>query len=185
MHRPLVSLALISGLSIVLSACQGMGAEQAVEVQPAAAFTAPARTPEQRASDALQVYLTRLGRSDTPSVQQAHPDLDGDGRNDLLMLLLEGEQGCASASCTMLVFRNEPKQYRLVNEVQQVRAPIAVSPRITQGWHDLLVHIDDNGFEAGTVALQFNGTQYPSDPSLLAMLAPDRIPLADTAIASR
>ena len=100
-------------------------------------------------------------------------------------MLLEGEQGCVTASCTLLVFRNEPKQYRLVSEIQRTRAPIAVSPRISQGWHDLLVHIDDSGFEAGTVALQFNGTQYPSDPSLLALLAPDRIPLADTAIASR
>lgn len=184
MYRLLPFLVVASALSIALSACQGMGSEQTVEVQPAAAFTAPVRTPEQRANDALQVYLASHGRSDSPSFQLAHPDLDDDGRADLLMLLQGGED-CATASCTLLVFRNEPRQYRLVSEILQTRTPISVSPRVTQGWHDLLVNIDDAGFEAGTVALQFNGTQYPSDPSLLALLAPDRIPLADTAIASR
>ena len=131
----------------------------------------PTATPAQQRDAALSAFLESRQVSETPDYRDAHADLDGDGADDLLMLL-DGPSWCGSGGCTLLVFHNDGEDgYRLVTQTSVTHAPIAVSPRRHNGWHDLLVGVGGGGTQGGTVALQFNGEGYPSNPTLLALLA--------------
>jgi putative lipoprotein len=113
--------------------------------------------------------------------RDAQVDLDGDGRKDLLMLL-EDRNWCGSGGCTLLVFHHGERGYDLVTRASPVQLPVAISPRVHSGWHDLLVGVGGGGTVAGTVALQFNGSGYPSNPTLLALLSPEALPPAQVVI---
>lgn len=133
------------------------------------------------ADAALADFLAAGNIAETPVHRDARVDLDGDGREELLMLL-EDRNWCGSGGCTLLVFRNGERGYRLLSRTGATSPPIAVSARVHNGWHDLLVGVGGGGTVAGTVALQFNGSGYPGNPALLALLAPDALPPARVVI---
>lgn len=130
---------------------------------------------------ALADFLAAENIAETPVHRDARVDLDGDGREDLLMLL-EDRNWCGSGGCTLLVFHNGDTGYRLLSRTRPARPPVAVSPRVHNGWHDLLVGVGGGGTVAGTVALQFDGSGYPDNPALLALLAPEAMPAARVVI---
>ena len=131
----------------------------------------PLVTPAQRRDAALSAFLESRQAGETPGYRDAQVDLDGDGVDDLL-LLLDGANWCGNGGCTLLVFHNGGESgYRLVTQTSVTHPPIAVSRQRHNGWHDLLVGVGGAGTQGGTVALQFNGESYPGDPTLLALLA--------------
>lgn len=144
---------------------------------PPTALPAPPETPE----SALADFLAAENIAETPVHRDAQVDLNEDGRDELLMLL-EDRNWCGSGGCTLLVFHNSERGYRLLSRTNVTHPPIAVSPLIHNGWHDLLVGVGGGGTVAGTVALQFNGSDYPQNPTLLALLAPDALPQARVVI---
>lgn len=129
-----------------------------------------------RADKALTAFLASRSIREVPAHRDATPDLDNDGTADLLMLL-DDVNWCQGDGCTLLVFRGGKDGDALVGEVVSVRAPIAIGTRVNRGWHDLLVNVG-SGDEGGTVALEFDGTRYPSDPTMAALLDPHRLPSA-------
>lgn len=129
-----------------------------------------------RAEKALAAFLASRSIRETPLHRDATPDLDNDGTADLLMLL-DDANWCRDEGCTLLVFRGGKDGDALVGEVVSVRAPVAVGSRVNRGWHDLLVNVGSHD-EGGTVALEFDGTRYPSDPTMAALLDPHRLPSA-------
>lgn len=131
---------------------------------------------QERAEKALTAFLASRSIREVPVHRDATPDLDEDGTPDLLMLL-DDVNWCQTDGCTLLVFHGGKDGDTLVGESIAVRAPIAVGTRINRGWHDLLVNVG-SGDEAGTVALEFDGTRYPSDPNMAALLDPHRLPSA-------
>ncbi len=142
----------------------------------------PMPTPAQQRDVALSAFLESRQIREVPNYREAAVDLDEDGVDDLLMLL-EGPNWCDRAGCSLLVFHGDADEgYRLVTQTTVTHAPIAVSGQRHNGWHDLLVGVGGSGTQAGTVALQFNGESYPTNPTLLAMLADGVMPRAQTVI---
>lgn len=154
----------------------------------AAATTTPLPLPEPVATRSLETprialanFLAAQNIAETPPHRDARTDLDGDGSDDLVMLL-EGRNWCDSGGCTLLVFhrddgaRDDGADYRLVTRTRLTNAPIRISSQTHNGWHDLLVGVGGAGTRRGTVALQFNGSSYPSNPTLLATLADSALP---------
>ncbi|MGQ4660920.1 hypothetical protein [Lysobacter sp. F6437] len=171
-------------LPVVLAGCEGgpafdlpaheiggNGMQSSASAGIALPLPEPEVTPAQQRDAALSAFLESRQVSETPGYRDARADLDGDGVDDLL-LLLDGPSWCGSGGCTLLVFHNGGEDgYRLVTQTSVTHAPIAVGPQRHNGWHDLLVGVGGGGTQGGTVALQFNGEAYPSNPTLLALLA--------------
>ncbi|MGY0799997.1 hypothetical protein ACW7G0_13210 [Lysobacter sp. A286] len=135
---------------------------------PVPALTTAAINP---AEDALAGFLADRQVEQVPAYREALVDLDGDGADDLMMLL-EGSRWCSGQGCSLLIFHAAPEgNFRLVTRTTNTRPPIAISSRRHRGWHDLFVGVGTDPDRVGTVALQFNGDGYPADPSLSALLA--------------
>lgn len=108
-----------------------------------------------------KAILDQLGaRSDKklPPFRFALTDLDGDKRDDAVVLLL-GPSWCGSGGCTMLVFHATDSGYSFISESSAAREPIRVASSASNGWRDLIV--ESKGL--GDVVLKFDGTRYPSD----------------------
>lgn len=142
----------------------------------------PVLSPAQQRDAALTAFLASRQVEEVPEYRAAATDLDEDGVDDLLMLL-DDPNWCDDAGCSLLVFHAEDDaSYRLVTQTTVTHAPIAVSGQTHNGWHDLLVGVGGGGNQAGTVALQFNGESYPTNPTLLALLADGVMPRAQVLI---
>lgn len=102
-------------------------------------------------------------------------DLDGDGRAEIVVYAY-GPMLCGTGGCNTLVFAPEPPGYRLVTSISVSRPPIRVASRSTNGWRNLLVHVSGGGIVEGYDAeLEFDGTTYPSNPTV-----PPAEPASDT-----
>jgi hypothetical protein len=71
----------------------------------------------------------------------------------------------------MLVFANKSNDFKLVSSISLVREPVTVSETKTKNWRDIIVHVSGGGGESKNVALKFNGSSYPANPSGLKPLA--------------
>ncbi|HEY0504469.1 MAG TPA: hypothetical protein VGD42_13375 [Lysobacter sp.] len=171
MRAPLTILALASACLAVAACSTNARSDAQVNVPLPAPVDAKAR-----ADKALTAFLASRSIREVPAHRDAAPDLDNDGTPDLLMLL-DDVNWCHGDGCTLLVFHGGKDGDALVGEVVSVRAPIAVGSRVNRGWHDLLVDVG-SGDEGGTVALEFDGTRYPADPTMAALLDPHRLPSA-------
>ncbi|MGB3493404.1 MAG: hypothetical protein WBA57_11790 [Elainellaceae cyanobacterium] len=99
-------------------------------------------------------------------------DLNEDGIDEALVLF-SGEYWCGTGGCNMAVFEGTAEGYALVSNLSLVNAPVWVSSDRSSGWHDLIVAVSGGGIEPKHVALQFNGSRYPVNPSLERSVEPD------------
>ncbi|WP_342316287.1 hypothetical protein [Lysobacter sp. FW306-1B-D06B] len=172
MRTPFLLLASTVMAAACLAACSTNARSDA---QTSVALPVPSDD-KATAEKALTAFLTSRSIREIPLHRDATPDLDRDGKDDLLMLL-DDQNWCQADGCTLLVFHGEKDGYRLVSQSVSVRAPVSVGARVNRGWHDLLVNVG-SGDEAGTVALEYDGTGYPADPTMAALLDPARLPSA-------
>jgi len=95
-------------------------------------------------------------------------DLDNDGRREGIVLMKAPHQyWCALSGCRMMVFKAYNDGFGLVSEIDPVRGPFTVSDNTTNGWKDIIVRISGRMYAATKdVALQFNGSSYPSQPAV-------------------
>ncbi|HEY1141561.1 MAG TPA: hypothetical protein VGE88_15350 [Lysobacter sp.] len=161
--------------ALVALSCAGCSTNARSDAQATAPLPPPVNE-KALADKALETFLASRSIREIPAHRDATADLDGDGTKDLLMLL-DDTNWCQADGCTLLVFHGGKDGYRLVGESVSVQAPVAVGARTNRGWHDLLVNVG-GGDEAGTVALEFDGTRYPADPTMAALLDPARLPSA-------
>ena len=120
---------------------------------------------------ALDTYLVKEGAdSKTTKYQIAEIDLNGDKKKDALVLL-QDRNWCGTGGCSMLVFANQNNRFKLVSAISLVREPVVISETKTKNWRDIIVHVSGGGGESKNVALKFNGSSYPTNPSGLKTLA--------------
>jgi hypothetical protein len=145
---------------VILCAFMGLaGSSQAETV------TNPALT------KALETYIKSQGSNlKETQYRVAEIDLNGDKKKDALVFL-EGSYWCGSGGCSMLIFANKNESFKLVSAISLVRDPVIVSETKTKNWRDIIVHVGGGGGEAKNVALKFNGSSYPTNPSLIKPLA--------------
>jgi len=73
---------------------------------------------------------------------------------------------CGSGGCTALLLEQERSSFELIEKFTIVKLPISVLPTVTHGWHDIAVHVGGGGVSYHAVVLRYNGSQYPSNPTL-------------------
>ena len=161
----------------LLAACDGEPATSGEA--PAAATTAPMALPPDpgaRAATALEAAMAERDIREVPAHHHAAVDLDGDGTDDLLVLL-DDPAWCTEAGCTLFVFHRQDGSDAPIAQVANVRTPVAVAEQTHGGWRDILVTVGGvAGIPTGTVALQHDGIGYPEDPTVMAALATNVAP---------
>ena len=108
---------------------------------------------------AIVSHLEARGEKEVPPFRYALADLDGDKRDDALVLLV-GPFWCGTGGCTMLIFHATDNGYSFVSDSSATSEPIRVATGESDGWHDLIVDTKNSA----DVLLKFDGTRYPPDP---------------------
>ena len=121
----------------------------------------------------------RLADLESSSHQIETVDLNGDGAEDVLVLL-EGMMWSGTGGSTLAVFAAEGDGYRYVSTISLARAPVIVAQSTHNGWRDLIMTVSGGGMPAKRVALTFDGKEYPLNPSLLPPLEEVGEPEGDT-----
>ena len=120
---------------------------------------------------ALETYIAKqVANPKETQYRIAEIDLNGDKKKDALVLL-QDSYWCGTGGCSMLVFTNKNNDFKLVSSISLVRAPVIVSETKTKNWRDIIVHVSGGGGETKNVALKFNGSSYPTNPSMIKPLA--------------
>ncbi len=115
----------------------------------------------------LEVYpdaVTR-GNGAPTRYQYNRVDLNDDGRAETLVYL-SGPTACGTGGCTALILESEGDRYRLVTQLSLVRPPVIVSEDKTWGWRNLILYVSGGGARPSYRLLRFNGSTYPSNPSI-------------------
>jgi hypothetical protein len=176
----LTKIILVLGALGILTGCGGGGYSNRVVLElPADA--APADPSDEYLVRDIQKFLASSGAPAHSIYSFRRYDLNDDGLRDALVIL-QNPYGywCGLYGCSMLVMQAEEDSFKLVNAVQPVREPLYVSEGKTNGWKDLIIHVSGRWSETKDVALQFDGSAYPANPSDLPaylMLASNATPL--------
>ena len=117
---------------------------------------------------AVHSYVSPFDASwDSSAVRVAWVDVSGDGRDDALVYLTDGDW-CGSGGCTVLVFEamdevdaEEMGAFRPAAEISLMHGPIHVAQARSGEWSDLIVE-DEQG---AVWRLPFNGETYPVSPA--------------------
>lgn len=111
---------------------------------------------------AVQLHAEKAGVRQVVRWHHAMVDLNGDGIDDAVALLLDPDW-CGSGGCTLLVLRGSKRGYSVLSSSSVTDAPIRLSPIKVGGWKTLIVHSRGRG----EVLMRFDGKRYPGSPSLL------------------
>lgn len=154
-YRCLAGLALLT-----LAACGG---------KPAPAPEPTAASPQQAAAltgaDVAAAVGAALEGDYDARYFDAGIDLDGDGKDEVIAYVA-GPMVCGTGGCPLFVFRQGEDGYELVARMSVVQVPVRVSSQRTHGWRDLVVAVAGGGVPAGNAVLKFDGTTYPSNPTV-------------------
>ena len=98
----------------------------------------------------FQMHKTAIGER---KYRYAEYDLNGDGQDDLLVLL----DWCQAQRCLLLVFENTSRGYKFISRTTGVSTPIQISRHAQHSWQSLLLKQDQQWQQ-----LDFNGISYPA-----------------------
>lgn len=113
----------------------------------------------------LQKTLQSLNLPKSTKYLSAFRDLDGDGRLEAIVYLT-GPSVCGSGGCNTVVYSYH-HGWLLVSTIYLTRPPIIVADNKSHGWRSLIVDVSGGGIlRPSSVELRFNGTTYPSNPTL-------------------
>jgi hypothetical protein len=126
---------------------------------------------------AVQDYVEKKGEHERPLFRHALIDLNSDGSDDAIVLLL-GPSWCGSGGCTMLVFCGTKDKFTFVSGSTITYEPIRVSPEKAHGWKTLIVYSKGKG----DVLMRFNGERYPLNPSMQPKATPAQVDTAQIVI---
>jgi len=99
------------------------------------------------------------------SYQSSEFDLDGDGAPEVLVYA-SGPRLCGSGGCRLLVLARTEAGFAAVARTTVTRLPVGVLDTSTEGWRDLWVTVSGGGLPAGRRKLAFDGSAYPSNPTV-------------------
>lgn len=155
---------LVAMTALAVGACGGDG--QPPTGQPVAAQENAGTREAPAEIDTLgEAVRAALGGDWEAYFFSALADLNGDGAREAIVYVA-GPMVCGTGGCTVLIFAAGPDGYQLVSRLSVVQPPVRLAPRSTNGWRDLVVGIGGGGLAAGNVELKFDGTSYPTNPTL-------------------
>lgn len=91
----------------------------------------------------------------------------GEGREALTLVYLVGQEYCGSGGCRLLILRASGNTWEVLGETSVSRPPIRLLSTQTNGLPDIGVRVSGGGVMEGyESALAFDGTRYPSNPTV-------------------
>lgn len=157
---------LVSITALTLAACQPAEttAEAPTQDEPEATPAAPEPEAPAVPASAVAFLRTEAGEGDG-SYAAASIDLNGDGVDEVVGYVM-GPMWCGSGGCNAWVLTPDGDGWRVVTETSVTQTPIRVLETSTNGWRDLSVAIGGGGREWSQVRLTFDGTSYPTNPTV-------------------
>jgi hypothetical protein len=150
---------------LALAGCGG-GKPPAPAEQPATAPADTAKHDAAAAGDALgQAVRAALEGDYEAHYFDAAADLNGDGTPEAIAYVV-GPMVCGTGGCPVFVFAPAADGYRLVSRITVAHPPVRLAPRSSQGWRNLVVGVGGGGMAAGNAELKFDGTSYPTNPTV-------------------
>lgn len=153
---------LLGATAILLGACQP-APEPALASAPTQA-SLPSTTP--LPDPALKAFLQgRTADAMAPLSYVARTT--GEGNDQLTLVYLVGPEYCGSGGCNLLILGRQGHPYAVLGEVTVAQAPIRVLTTRTNGRPDIGVRVAGGGAEPHEALLAFDGTRYPSNPTVV------------------
>lgn len=136
------------------------------------AFALAACTPATEQERNLSTAISHFSDQKYPEFKYTFVNLNNDGVDDAIVLL-QGSSWCADEGCVMLVLRGVGAGFRVISKSTETLESIRVSTSHSNGWLDIIVH--SGGAER---LLQFDGMDYPSNPSELPAATQEQVEVA-------
>ncbi len=100
-------------------------------------------------------------------------DLNGDGRDDALVLL-QSRRHCSARGCTLLVFERVDDAFELHSRLLLGRTPLIATESHTGGWRDLVAPMTSPTAGMRLMVVKHTARGYPDDPAQLAAVPATR-----------
>lgn len=91
-------------------------------------------------------------------------DLNGDRVGEVVAYVY-GPMICGTGGCNLLVLEKQGDSYAVRMDASVVKLPVGFLQPRHNGWRDIAVRIGGGGGESGFAVLQFDGANYPSNPT--------------------
>jgi len=92
-------------------------------------------------------------------------DLNGDNKPELFVYLV-GPLFSGSGGSSAIIFKLKDNEYIPLSKFTLVHNPIIISKNSTNGWKNIIMYVSGGGADSGYVEIKFNGSSYPSNPSI-------------------
>lgn len=99
-------------------------------------------------------------------------DLNEDGKPEIFAYLV-GSLVCGTGGCSAVIFKQENEQYTVLSKFTLVNNPVIISNSKTKGYRDIIMHVSGGGIESFSALIRYDGTTYPSNPSIQPKVMPD------------
>lgn len=100
-------------------------------------------------------------------------DLNGDGRDDALVLM-QSRRYCSASGCEMLVLERTASSFELHSRLRLGRTPLIAAESHTGGWRDLVAPMTTARAGMRLMMVKHTAAGYPDDPAQLALVPPAR-----------
>jgi len=98
-------------------------------------------------------------------------DLNEDGIPEVFVFLM-GPFVCGTGGCSAVILKVENGEYKTLSRFSLVRNPVIISNSKTNGYKDIIMYVAGGGIESFFAELKYDGTTYPSNPSLQPKVEP-------------
>lgn len=98
-------------------------------------------------------------------------DLNEDGNPEIFAYVV-GLPVCGTGGCSAVIFKQENEEYTLLSQFTLVNNPVIISNSKTKGYRDIIMHVSGGGIESFFAWIKYDGTTYPSNPSIQPKVMP-------------
>ncbi|WP_053957245.1 hypothetical protein [Inediibacterium massiliense] len=92
-------------------------------------------------------------------------DLNGDENLEVFAYLV-GFEVCGTGGCSAAIFKKKNEEYELLSRFSLVNNPVIISNSKTKGYRDIIMNVYGGGIESFFALMKYDGTTYPSNPSI-------------------
>lgn len=92
-------------------------------------------------------------------------DLNDDGKAEIFVYIV-GSYVCGTGGCSAAILKNVDEEYILLSKFSLVNNPVIISNKKTNGYKNIIMQVYGGGIERFFAQLKYDGTTYPSNPSI-------------------
>ncbi len=114
----------------------------------------------------LQERFRGEGQIEDRSTRFVAAPVSLDEKTPMELVYVLGQRWCGSGGCTAFLLKPEGSSFAVAQKFTLVRLPIRVLCSKSNGWRDIAMWVRGGGSSGHAVVLHFNGSRYPSNPSV-------------------